>query len=109
MCIRDRPNKSGWLFHLDRKNILVTWWRPFFGQAEDNSQRWSGVELRIRETEGRSGTVNIRCPQPIAVAERVNFAGDLLQSLTVAEDDDTKLAIDFGRFDYLQISIHWKK
>ena len=93
-------NKSGWLFHLDRKNILVTWWRPFFGQAEDNSERWSGVELRIRETEGRSGTVNIRCPQPIAVAERVNFAGDLLQSLTVAEDDDTKLAIDFGRFDY---------
>lgn len=106
----DAPvNKSGWLFHLDRKNILVTWWRPFFDHAAGDADRWSGVELRLRETEGRSGTLNIRCPQAIATGERVNFAGDFLQSLSVSEDDETKLELDFGRFDYLQISIHWKK
>ena len=108
--LADAPvNKSGWLFHLDRKNILVTWWRPFFGQASGNEDRWAGVELRLRETEGRSGTLNIRCPQVIATGERVNFAGDFLESLSVSEDDETKLELDFGRFDYLQISIHWKK
>ena len=104
-----KDNKSGWLFHLDRKNILVTWWRPFFDQTVGSKDRWSGVELRIRETEGRPGRLNIRCPHAIATGEQVNFAGDFLQSLNVSDDDETKLELDFGRFDYLQISIHWKK
>lgn len=102
-------NKSGWLFHFNCKNILVTWWQPLFNDDSEKDERWSGVQLRLRETEGRAGTLSIRCPQPIASGERVNFGGDFLQSLKVASDDDTKLELDFGRFDYLQISIHWKK
>ena len=102
-------NKSGWLFHFNCKNILVTWWQPCFNGESGKDDQWSGVQLRLRETEGRAGTLSIRCPQPIASGERVNFGGDFLQSLKVAQDDDTKLELEFGRFDYLQISIHWKK
>ena len=107
--INGSTNESGWLFHFNCKNILATWWKPFFDEANGKDDQWTGVQIRLRETEGRAGTLGIRCPRSIATGERVNFAGDFLQSLKVAEDDDTKLELDFGRFDYLQISIHWKR
>ena len=100
----ENQNTSNWLFHFDCKNILATWWEPIF----DNQTGWTGVQIRLRETEGRSGTLTVRCPRAIATGEQVNFNGDFYRSLDVAEDDDTKLSVEFGRFDYFQISIHWK-
>ena len=102
-------NSTSWLFHFDSKNILVTWWQPFFeSQPQKETPQWAGVEIRLRETEGRTGKLNIRCPRSIASAEQVNFAGELVRSLAVAEDDPAKLNVEFGRFDYFQIRIRWK-
>lgn len=97
-------NSRSWLFHFDCKNILATRWQPFF----DEQSRWAGVQIRLRETEGRAGKLGIRCPREIASGEQVNLGGDFLQSLEVAKDDSSKLEVEFGRFDYFQISIHWK-
>ncbi len=103
-------NSASWLFHFDCRNILATWWRPIFDRAATvDSARWSGVQVRLRETEGRAGKLCIRCPSPIASGELVNFTGEQVQSLAVAEDDPTRITLDFGRFDYFQISIRWKK
>lgn len=98
-------NQSDWLFHFNCKNILATWWEPFF----DDQSRWSGVHIRLRETEGRKGTLGIHCPRMIATGERVNFAGDFVESLEVAKSDPSKLEIAFDRFEFFQISIHWKR
>ena len=102
--VGEAKNNSSWLFHFDCKNILATWWRPFF----DQQSRWAGVQIRLRETEGRKGRLGIRCPRPVASAEQSNFEGDFSRSLDVGRDDPSKLEVEFGRFDYLQISIHWK-
>jgi alpha-mannosidase len=102
-------NSTSWLFHFDCKNILVTWWHPFFeSQPQSDQPQWAGVQIRLRETEGRSGKLNIRCPRPIASGEQVNFVGETVRSLAVAEDDAAKLIVEFGRFDYFQILIRWK-
>jgi alpha-mannosidase len=98
-------NESGWLFHFDCKNILATWWQPIF----DDDSHWTGVQIRLRETEGRQGSLGIYCPREIASGERVTFAGDFKESLRVAKTDASKLEIEFDRFEFLQISIHWKR
>ena len=98
-------NSSSWLFHFNCKNILATWWEPFF----DKDGNWMGVHVRLRETEGRAGKLAIRCPRNVASGEQVNFGGDFLQSLGVAADDPSKLELEFGRFDFFQISIRWKQ
>ena len=97
-------NSSSWLFHFNCKNILATWWEPFF----DKDGNWAGVHIRLRETEGRAGKLAVRCPRIVASGEQVNFGGDFLQSLEVAADDPSKLELEFGRFDFFQISIRWK-
>ena len=109
----DGKNSSDRLFHFDRKNILVTWWQPFFETVDetasiDDRSQWSGIRLRLRETEGRAGTLNISCPRPIATGEQVNFVGKSIGSLDLAEDDPNRLTVEFRRFDYFQISIRWK-
>ena len=98
-------NSSSWLFHFNCKNILASWWQPFF----DKEKRWAGVDIRLKETEGRAGRLGIVCPRQIASGEQTNFAGDFLHSLDVASDDPSKLEMDFGRFDFFQISIRWKQ
>jgi alpha-mannosidase len=98
-------NQNVWLFHFDCKNILATWWQPFF----DEQSRWAGVQIRLRETEGRKGSLGIHCPRVVASGERVNFAGDFVRSLDVAKTDASKLEIEFDRFEFFQISIHWKR
>ncbi|MFK7766736.1 MAG: hypothetical protein AB8B55_05905 [Mariniblastus sp.] len=103
ICSREESkNKTGWLFHFDCKNILATWWSPVF----DDQQRWSGVQIRLRETEGRKGKLTISCPRDVSGGERVNFAGDFLQSIEVASND--KIELEFDRFEFFQISIQWK-
>lgn len=107
-------NSTRWLFHFDNKNILVTWWQPLYDdpsqadQLPNGQSKWTGIQIRLRETEGRSGKLSIRCPRPIASGDQVNFVGKVLQSLLVAEDDPAKLILEFGRFDYFQILIRWK-
>ena len=98
----ESKNKTGWLFHFDCKNILATWWKPVF----DGQSRWAGVEIRLRETEGRNGKLKISCPRAVSGAERVNFGGDFLQSIEVLAQD--KIELEFERFEFFQISIHWK-
>lgn len=98
-------NSSSWLFHLSAKNILVTWWEPTF----DEQGRWSGVQIRMRETEGRSGSLAIRCPLKIASADQVKLGGEFIQSVDhLADDDPSRLRVEFGRFEYFQLLIRWK-
>lgn len=101
----NQDHHSDWLFHFDCKNIVATWWNPVF----DESARWSGVQLRLRETEGRGGKLGIRCPRRIGSAEKTNFLNDLDRSLEVDPSDSTKLSIEFEPYEYFQISIYWKQ
>ena len=104
-------NDSSWLFHFNRRNIVVTWWSPVFKETPGqlSSGEWVGVKLRMRETEGREGTLTVRCPRSIAKVERIKFSGESVQALGLVEGSDSSFTVEFGRNDYFEVLIRWKK
>jgi len=99
-------SRSSWSFHLNRRNVIATWWSPFF---EGEAGQWVGVKVRLRETEGRAGALTVRCPRSIAAAERVRFSGETVQSLGLVEGSDSSFIVEFCRHDYFEVIIRWKK
>jgi alpha-mannosidase len=106
-----KTNESSWLFHFNRRNVVATWWAPVFEKTIEQaaSGQWAGVKLRLRETEGRDGVLTVRCPRAIGAVERVKFSGESIRSLALAEDSDSSFIIEFGRNDYFEVLIRWKK
>ena len=72
-----------------------------------NADRLAGVQIRLRETEGRAGKLNIRCCRKIESASRVNFSGEFLRAEEVDASKDF-LPVEFVAWDYFQIELNWE-
>jgi alpha-mannosidase len=59
--------KSGWLFHLDARNVVATHWEPIVtaGQVE-------GFRVRLLETEGRRAALGLRSFRRVGSARRLD-------------------------------------
>jgi hypothetical protein len=104
-AVQRSASAEGWLFHFSCKNILATWWQPVL----DAQSRVTGMQIRLRETEGRSGKLMLRCPGEVESADHVNLLGEQQRSIELDADRTDCVPIDFVAHDYLQISIHWKR
>lgn len=91
--------KSGWLFHLDVKNLLATNWEPL---CED--EKITGIRVRLLETEGRSGRACLRTFRPVGKARQTDLIGNSLGDVTVNED---RLLIDYGGHEWLQLEMEF--
>ncbi len=98
----ERP-MGDWLFHFDCKNILVTWWQPIFGSAAC----LSGVQLRMKETEGRAGKLTITMSQPIRAASRVSLVGDFLRKLDRDDAQPNAASVEFSGNEFFQVFIEF--
>jgi alpha-mannosidase len=61
LVIANRPAPSatsGWLFHLDSRNVVATHWEPVF---DGDSDKVKGFRVCLLETEGRSCRLGLRC------------------------------------------------
>ena len=105
------PTPTGWLFHLDRRNVLATHWEPLQNNALDNSQaltapgQTSGqtaFRVRLLETDGRSVTAGLRCFRPVASAKKIN-AGDV-PSVPLAVEGD-RVDIPIGPHQWMEVEI----
>jgi alpha-mannosidase len=94
---------AGWLFHFNCKNILVTWWQPVF----DAAGQFTGVQIRVKETEGRSGQLTIRCPRSIAHAAEQNFLGEIQRKIPIDDAFMDQITFDFAGNKLIQIQIDW--
>jgi hypothetical protein len=95
------PGLDDWLFHFDRKNLLVTWWEPEFSpQGEVDA-----IQLRCQETEGRSGEVTITCQQPIASSSLTTCTGRFLRSLRFDPSAPNLITHHFNAYENFQIRI----
>ena len=90
---------SGWLFHIDAKNVVATHW-----EAIQDGDRVTGFRARLWETEGRAGRVNLRCFRPPTAARKIGFSGQTLSDLTIEGDT---VAIDFTPFESLEVEGSW--
>jgi alpha-mannosidase len=90
---------SGWLFHIDLKNVLATHWEPL---AEDD--RVVGFRARLLETAGRAGRARLQAFKPIQAARHVDFLGQALAQLTL---DEGAVLLDFTAHEWIEVEVHW--
>jgi alpha-mannosidase len=91
--------RSGWLFHLDARNVIVTHWEPVVAEG-----RVVGFRARLLETEGRRVTAALRCFRPVGSAERIDFGHQPPSELSVADD---QIKMDLGPYQFTQIEARW--
>lgn len=90
---------SSWLFHIDAKNVLATYWEPLY-----EADRIVGFRTRLLETEGRPAKAKLssfRVPQQ---ARKVNFAGEKISDLKI---DDGRIEISLSGSQWVEIEARW--
>jgi alpha-mannosidase len=116
-CSAPPPKPSGWLFHLDHRNVIATHWEPLWEEDSGVRVQDSGVSnpqslipnpssllrgfrVRLLETEGRPAQLALRCFRPIASAEK-REAGGLPPSHLNVEDD--RVLIPIGPYQWFDV------
>lgn len=90
-----RSAASGWLFHLDVKNVVATHWETLFDDG-----RPAGFRVRLWETEGRAGRAHLRAFKRLASARQIDLQGNSLMELTIDED---RVAFDLSAYEWLAL------
>ena len=91
---------TGWIFHLNYKNVVVTFMEPVFNERQEHI----GVCMRLQETEGRGGELRIRGPYNISKAVRCNFRGTELSEL---KTEANAAICNFLAHQFFQVNIYW--
>ena len=91
---------AGWLFHIDAKNMLATHWEAL---REDGCQ--VGFRLRMLETSGKAGRVQVRAFKPLAGARQTDYLGQTLAELTV---DDDRVNVDVSAYEWVELEARWR-
>ena len=91
------PTPSGWLFHLDCRNVLATHWEPLLstphapredplGETPRQTDGLRGFRVRLLETDGRGVQLGLRCFRAVASAHKIN-PGDVPPVQLAVGDD----------------------
>ncbi len=86
---------SGWLFHVDARNVIATHWSPLWSDGQ-----LAGFRVRLLETEGRACQVSLRSFRPVRSARKVDFQGEQPSELP-AEGD--KITMDLKAHEWTQV------
>ena len=86
---------TGWLFHLDAPNLLLTSLRP----ASDGDD---AVVARLIESSGNRGAAELRCVRNPRRAAVIDLQGNRLMELPIEGDT---VFLDVGPRDFLQIRV----
>ncbi|MCE9555352.1 MAG: hypothetical protein K8T91_18540 [Planctomycetes bacterium] len=90
---------TAWLFHIDAKNVVATYWEPV---VADGSVR--GVRVRLLETAGRAVVCGFHSHRRISAARRLDFLGGSLGEL---QPDGDKVIIDMPPGAWVQLEVEW--
>ena len=91
---RAQKPRTGWMLHVDRKNVLITHWEPTA----------KGAIIRLAETQGRRTTAAIRAYRDIRAANRTDFLGNVLNSLKV---DAGAAVVELPANGWVQVEVEW--
>lgn len=88
---------TGWLFHVDAPNLLMT---SLAAEAGDSAV----VNIRLLEVAGVSGSAELRCPRNPESAELVDALGETQQSLLVQDDS---VQFDYSEHGLINIRVRF--
>jgi alpha-mannosidase len=89
------PASSGWLFHLDSRNVVATSWEPI---ATDG--RLDGFRVRLLETEGVNTQLSLRTFRPAKSAQRIATGDNQPTDLTV---DGDRIVVDLSPHAWAEV------
>ncbi len=90
---------TGWLFHLDAKNVAVTHWSPIV-----DGKTVVGFRARLLEMAGQGVSAHLRSFRTVSSARRVDFLGEQIEELQV---DGDRIRIDLGSHEFVEIEARW--
>lgn len=90
---------TAWLFHLDSRAVVATWWEPCIeGGAV------VGFRVRLLETTGESSRVRLTAFREIGSGRRVSFQGKTEGDLRT---DDGRLVLEMTPHEWTEIEARW--
>jgi alpha-mannosidase len=89
----------GRLFLVDAKNVVATHWESLF-----DGPQVVGFRVRLLETEGRSGRVELHAPRKLTSARQVDFRG---KTLVDAPPNGDRIAFDVAAYEWLEIEARY--
>ncbi|HXT59200.1 MAG TPA: hypothetical protein VN699_11220 [Pirellulales bacterium] len=98
-AVQPASGTTGWLFHIDAKNILATHWETLVEEGVV-----TGFRMRMLETAGRAGRVQLRAFKPLASARQTDYLGQTLADLTVDED---RVHVDVSANEWVELEARW--
>ena len=94
-----RPSNSGWLFHVDARNVTATHWEVVLEAA-----RPVGFRVRLLETQGRQANVGLQCFRTVTAARKRNFQGDTLSECPI---DRGTIQLQLTSHEWAEVEARW--
>lgn len=93
------PSDSGWLFHIDARNVLATHIEPL-----SDAGAVTGVRLRLLETGGRPTKAQLSCFRAVQSARQTDFQGQTLADCPI---QDGRVQLELASHAWQQIEVRW--
>lgn len=93
------PSSTGWLFHLDARNVIASDWQPVV-----ESGQVAGFRVALLETEGRRATMSLRCFRTPGRAWKLAATAEAQTELPIEED---RVRVPIGPYEYSRIECRW--
>ncbi|HUE74409.1 MAG TPA: hypothetical protein VMP01_26235 [Pirellulaceae bacterium] len=90
---------SGWLFHIDARNVIATHWKPVL-----DGGTVSGFRVRLLETAGRPANLTLSAFRGVKSAQQVDFRGEPTGDCTVSEG---KIKVDLPAHGWVEVIGTW--
>lgn len=90
---------SGWLFHLDVRNVVATHWSPLVENG-----KVVGFRTRLLETEGRPAKVALSAFREIKAAQQIDFTGKPLRD---CEIDAGRAKLELANYEWVELEARW--
>jgi alpha-mannosidase len=103
LLLSDQPpprTPSGWLFHLDCRNVFATYWEPLPVAGSAGAFR-----VRLLETDGCGVQLGLRCFRAVESARKIN-PGNMPPLHLVIEGD--RINIPIGPHQWIEVEVQLK-
>lgn len=97
---RPHSGSTGWLAHLDARNVLVTSCEPLIEQGAI-----TGLQLKLQETEGRPAKANLRTFRALGKGQVVDYQGKTLRD---CEADEGKLRVELTPHEWVWVTARFQ-
>jgi len=79
---RESEEESSWQFHLANRNVIATWCAPVF----NDDCRCVGMRVRLRETDGREGSLKLFCRREIESVKLESLDDETVRDIAIDQE-----------------------